>query len=101
VPKPRFSASARSTARRISEAVVSAPEGLSKGQIGCLFHGHVSKERIELALHSYRPWVSSTATPARARTARHHVGPGLGRQRCRLRELTRLTRTSSRKKRTL
>jgi hypothetical protein len=38
------------TARRISEAVCAHPEGMSKGQIGALFHGHVSKERIELAL---------------------------------------------------
>jgi hypothetical protein len=38
------------TARRISEAISAAPEGLSLGQIGGLFHGHVSKERIDLAI---------------------------------------------------
>ena len=38
------------TARRISEAISAAPGGLSKAQIGGLFHGHLSKERIELAL---------------------------------------------------
>jgi hypothetical protein len=38
------------TARRISEAISDRPDGMSKGQIGALFHGHVSKERIELAL---------------------------------------------------
>ncbi len=39
------------TARRISEAIsAAAPGGLSKTQISGVFHGHVSKERIELAL---------------------------------------------------
>src|SRR5271156_4640364 len=39
------------TARRINEAIsAAAPEGLSKMQIRGLFHGHVSSERIELAL---------------------------------------------------
>ncbi len=38
------------TARRISEAVCAHPEGLSQVQIRALFHGHVSKERIDLAL---------------------------------------------------
>ena len=38
------------TARRINEAVCAHPEGMSKNQIRGLFHGHVSKERIELAL---------------------------------------------------
>ncbi len=39
------------TARRISEAISAAvPGGLSKTQISGIFHGHVSKERIELAL---------------------------------------------------
>jgi hypothetical protein len=38
------------TARRISEAISAAPGGLSKNQIGGLFHGHVTKDRIELAL---------------------------------------------------
>jgi hypothetical protein len=38
-------------ARRISEAISdSAPGGLSKWQISGVFHGHVSKERIDLAL---------------------------------------------------
>jgi hypothetical protein len=38
------------TARRISEALNAAPEGLTKGQISALFHRHVSRERIDLAL---------------------------------------------------
>ena len=39
------------TVRRISEAIsAAAPGGLSKMQIRGLFHGHVSTERIELAL---------------------------------------------------
>ena len=38
------------TARRISEALNAAPEGLTKAQISALFHRHVSRERIDLAL---------------------------------------------------
>ena len=39
------------TARRISEAISAAtPGGLTKMQITSVFHGHVSKERIDLAL---------------------------------------------------
>jgi hypothetical protein len=38
------------TARRINEALGTAPQGLSKAQINALFHGHVNKERIDLAL---------------------------------------------------
>jgi hypothetical protein len=38
------------TARRISEALNAAPEGLTKGQISALFHRHVGRERIDLAL---------------------------------------------------
>jgi hypothetical protein len=38
------------TARRISEALNANPEGLTKGQISALFHRHVSRERIDLAL---------------------------------------------------
>jgi hypothetical protein len=38
------------TARRISEALDVTPEGLSRAQIRALFHRHVSKERIDLAL---------------------------------------------------
>jgi hypothetical protein len=38
------------TARRISQALDVTPEGLSKVQIRGLFHRHVSKERIDLAL---------------------------------------------------
>jgi hypothetical protein len=38
------------TARRISQALDVNPEGLSKSQIRALFHRHVSKERIDLAL---------------------------------------------------
>jgi hypothetical protein len=38
------------TARRISEALNAAPEGLTNGQISALFHRHVSRERIDLAL---------------------------------------------------
>jgi hypothetical protein len=38
------------TARRISQALDVAPEGLSRVQIRALFHRHVSKERIDLAL---------------------------------------------------
>jgi hypothetical protein len=39
------------TVRRISEAIsAAAPGGLSKDQIRGVFHGHVSKERIDLAL---------------------------------------------------
>jgi hypothetical protein len=38
------------TARRISQALDVTPEGLSRVQIRGLFHRHVSKERIDLAL---------------------------------------------------
>jgi hypothetical protein len=38
------------TARRISHALDVTPEGLSRVQIRGLFHRHVSKERIDLAL---------------------------------------------------
>jgi hypothetical protein len=38
------------TARRISQAIDVNPQGLSRGQIRALFHRHVSKERIDLAL---------------------------------------------------
>ena len=38
------------TAQRISQALDVTPEGLSRVQIRCLFHRHVSKERIDLAL---------------------------------------------------
>ena len=38
------------TAQRISQALDVNPEGLSRVQIRCLFHRHVSKERIDLAL---------------------------------------------------
>jgi len=38
------------TARRISQALDVAPEGISRVQIRGLFHRHVSKERIDLAL---------------------------------------------------
>ncbi len=38
------------TAQRIGEALDAAPEGLTRNQIRGLFHGHVSKERIDLAL---------------------------------------------------
>jgi hypothetical protein len=40
------------TAQRIGEALDAAPEGLTKTQIRGLFHGHVSTERIDLALDS-------------------------------------------------
>jgi hypothetical protein len=38
------------TAHRIGEALDAAPEGLTRNQIRGLFHGHVSRERIDLAL---------------------------------------------------
>ncbi len=38
------------TARRISEALNATPQGLTKNQIRELFHRHVSRERIDLAL---------------------------------------------------
>src|ERR1700722_17384987 len=38
------------TAQRISQALDVTPEGLSRVQIRALFHRHVSKERIDLAL---------------------------------------------------
>ncbi len=38
------------TAQRIGEALDAAPEGLTRTQIRGLFHGHVSTERIDLAL---------------------------------------------------
>jgi hypothetical protein len=38
------------TARRISQALDVSPEGLSRFQIRSLFHRHVGKERIDLAL---------------------------------------------------
>jgi hypothetical protein len=38
------------TARRINQALDVTPEGLSTSQIRALFHRHVSKERIDLAL---------------------------------------------------
>ncbi len=84
------------TARRISEAITAAaPEGLSKDQIRGLFHGHVSKERIDLALQQLQTLgVIGCPPPARARTRPplHHLGPRRRRQRCPPRELTRITR---------
>jgi hypothetical protein len=38
------------TARRISQALDVTPEGVSRVEIRGLFHRHVSKERIDLAL---------------------------------------------------
>jgi hypothetical protein len=38
------------TAQRIGQALDVAPEGLTRMQIRALFHRHVSKERIDLAL---------------------------------------------------
>ena len=38
------------TARRISEALNATPQGLTRNQIRELFHRHVSRERIDLAL---------------------------------------------------
>jgi hypothetical protein len=59
------------TARRISQAVDLHPDGLSKSQIRALFHRHVSKERIDLALdqlHSLGLITRGTAA-GRGRTA--------------------------------
>jgi hypothetical protein len=57
------------TARRISEALNAAPEGLTKGQISALFHRHVGRERIDLALQQ----LSSLGAVTR------HIEPGRGR----------------------
>jgi hypothetical protein len=59
------------TARRISQALDVTPEGLSTSQIRALFHRHVSKERIDLALdqlHSLGLITRGTAA-GRGRTA--------------------------------
>jgi hypothetical protein len=57
------------TARRISEALIATREGLTKGQISALFHHHVSKERIDLALQQLSSLGAIT----------HHIEAGRGR----------------------
>jgi hypothetical protein len=57
------------TARRISEALDSTPQGLTRTQIRGLFHRHVSRERIDLALEQ----LSSLGLIDR------HTQPGRGR----------------------
>ena len=41
-------------ARRIGEAINANPQGLTRVQIRGLFHGHINKERIDLALEHLR-----------------------------------------------
>ncbi len=50
VVSPTCGACLDPTARRISQALDVTPGGLSRVQIRALFHRHVSKERIDLAL---------------------------------------------------
>ncbi len=74
------------TARRISQALTDSPGGLSKTQLGILFHGHVSSERIELALAELTSLglVSSGTLPGRGRRStvwapvRNQKTPNLG-----------------------
>jgi hypothetical protein len=58
-------------AHRISEAVCAHPEGMSKVQIRALFHGHVSQERIELALQQLSTLgvIDDRRQPGRGRTS--------------------------------
>ncbi len=59
------------TARRISQALDVTPEGLSRVQIRGLFHRHVSKERIDLALEQLLNLglISRGTTAGRGRSA--------------------------------
>jgi hypothetical protein len=56
-------------ARRIDEALGLAPEGLSRSAIRALFHGHVSKERIDMALQQLQSLglMSQAMPPGRGR----------------------------------
>jgi hypothetical protein len=59
------------TARRISQALDVTPEGLSRVQIRGLFHRHVSKERIDLALEQLLSLglINRATAPGRGRSA--------------------------------
>jgi hypothetical protein len=59
------------TARRISQALDVTPGGLTKVQIRALFHRHVSKERIDLALEQLMSLglIGSEKSPGRGRPA--------------------------------
>jgi hypothetical protein len=59
------------TARRISQALDVNQEGLSRVQIRALFHRHVSKERIDLALEQLLSLglINRGTAPGRGRSA--------------------------------
>ena len=60
------------TAQRISQALDVTPEGLTRVQIRALFHRHVSKERIDLALEQLLTLgLINQGNLRRARTARN------------------------------
>jgi hypothetical protein len=56
---------------RIRRALDEAPEGLTKKEIRALFHGHVSSERIDMALQTLtsQGLVSKRSTPGKGRPA--------------------------------
>jgi hypothetical protein len=56
---------------RIRLALDEAPEGLTKKEIGALFHGHVSRERIDMALEKLtsQGLATNQSTPGRGRPA--------------------------------
>jgi hypothetical protein len=57
------------TADRIKVAIEDSEDGLSREQIRCLFHGHVSRDKIEAALEQLMSLGVLT----------HHLKPGKGR----------------------
>jgi hypothetical protein len=57
------------TADRIKLAIEESKDGLSREQIRCLFHGHVSSDKIEAALEQLTSLGALT----------HHLQPGRGR----------------------
>jgi hypothetical protein len=57
------------TADRIMDAVNASPDGLSRKQIGALFHGHLASDRIEAALEQLMS----------LGIINHHTQPGRGR----------------------
>ncbi len=61
---------------RIRRALDATPEGLTRKEIRALFHGHVSSERIDLALEKLTSegLVSSRTTPGRGRPATRWSG---------------------------
>jgi hypothetical protein len=67
-------------ARRINQALDLAPEGLSRDAIRGIFHGHVSKERIDLALQQLTALglTSRETSTGRGRRGTHWEKPSHG-----------------------